>query len=82
MSVICVRMKAKTERNAGDEQDSYCFIYQKDGDLYHAHRNEAGWSESRFSLGTLEHHLTMYHKDRFYTTTHDLPEYIKEKVEQ
>jgi len=79
MPVVCVRLKAKTER---EDRDNYCYVYQRGGDLYHSHRNPSGWRESKFSLGTLEHHVTMYYKDRFYTTTSALPEYVKEKIEK
>lgn len=78
MAVHAVRLK----RNTDDGTPPYCYVYQRDGDLYHAHKNPAsGWSESKFSIRTLDHHLTMYHKDRFYATKSDIPDFVLDRIE-
>lgn len=73
-----VRLRRRTD----DGTPPFCWIYQRDGDLYHAHKNASGWSESRFTIDTLDHHLTMYDKDRIFTTASksELPEFVQERL--
>lgn len=73
MAVYAVRMDRNSEPN---DRDSSCYIYQRDGCLFHTHKHESGWNESQFTLETLDHHLTMYRKGTFFATKSDLPDFI------
>ena len=82
MTVHAVELRRNTASRVcdADEYANSCFVYESGGDLFHAHRNSDGWSESRFSLRTLDHHLTMYHKHTFYATKSGLPDFVKERL--
>jgi len=80
MAVRAVRWRRNRDRD--DRDPDYCYTYERDSDLYHAHKNPSGWSERRFTLRTLDHHLTMYHKDTFYATLdNDLPDFILNRLD-
>lgn len=80
MTIHAVRLRRNSDY---EDRDPFCYVYQRDGDLYHAHKHPgSGWNEGRFYLSNLEHHLTTYHKDTFYPdgSLQKLPDYVKERL--
>jgi len=56
-----------------------CIIFERDGELRHAHNHSNGWREQRLTLSNLEHHLIMYHKG---PNVDELPEQLTKAADE